>query len=153
MKTALADELHDQIVPAPKYKNAANTTAPDDRPPSDQLAEIPHGSEYELVKGKEREGAYGTPRQDPLIDDAVQAIDHQIDANRVVRRVLETIPTYKKRLAYYLYLHNVPRKSEHGPSIAKACGVSERTIRLWIKEIEDNLKQNEEVLTLLKSIS
>src|SRR5580704_11615692 len=75
----------------------------------------------------------------------VNAHDDQIDSDRVVSRVLATIPTYKKRLAYYLYLHNVPAKSKTEHSIAKACGVSERTVRAWIEEIENDLKQNQEV--------
>ncbi len=134
-----------QTVPAPKLKSDKSEKQRTKKPQPDDEAELvtlqPEGAP-EAPYDDER-AAPGKRECDPALLDGVNTSDHQIDSDHVVSRVLSTIPTYKKRLAYYLYLHNVPAKSKTEHSIAKACGVSERTVRAWIEEIENDLKQNE----------
>lgn len=154
LKTALADELRVQTVPAPKLKSDRSEKRPARKPQPDDEPELVKLPSEEAPEAYDDERAAPGKREcDPALMDQVAALDHQIDSDRIVSRVLATIPTYKKRLAYYLYLHNVPAKSKSEHSIAKACGVSERTVRAWIEEIENDLKQNEEVKQLLRTIS
>jgi hypothetical protein len=83
---------------------------------------------------------------DPTIFDGVNATDEAVDGERI----LKTITDYRKRQAFRLYMDRVPNDSMDGYSIAKACGVSEKTVREWIKEIKKQLQQNEEANELLR---
>lgn len=154
LKTALADELRSRVIPAPKSKKHFRTDS------NEKPRNIPGDEEVELVSlGQDpscivqanddynEEMAPGKNDLDPTLFDGVRTSDEQIDVNRI----LESIPSYKKRLAFRLYMDDVPFKSNKGNSIAKAVGVSERTVRAWIEEIEADLKQNKEVQELLKT--
>jgi hypothetical protein len=156
MKTAFADEQRGWIVPAPKFQRAPKAASnEEDGAAADVADETEEPEEAEALPPtacEDEEAAPGKRAHDPEFMRQVQACDEQIDRDRLVTRVLQTIPTYKKRLAYYLYLHGVPAKSKK-ESIAKACGVDEKTVRDWIDDIENDLKQNEGVLTLLRTIS
>jgi hypothetical protein len=156
MFTALADEERGRIVPAPKFQRR-----PEDgnahKPGIDDEAEGAEATDeteaFPPTVCEDEEAAPGKQLHDPELLREVQACDEQIDRDRLLKRVLGTIPTYKKRLAYYLYLHGVPAKSKKEDSIAKACGVDEKTVRKWIDEIENDLKQNEEIRALLRATS
>jgi hypothetical protein len=163
MFTALADEDRARIVPAPKFLRSANHDQTDNDGKSDVVAgeveeseaadEAQEAAVLPPTACEDEEAAPGKQLHDPELMRQPQACDQQIDRDRLVSRVLGAIPTYKKRLAYYLYLHDVPAKSKKQVSIAKACGVDEKNVRDWIEEIENDLKQNQEVLTLLSAIS
>ena len=81
-----------------------------------------------------------------LETDEANDICQQID----VDRVLDRINDHRKRLAFQLYLEDVPFKSKRPGvfTIAKAVGVSEKTARTWIQEIIDFLQADEQVLNL-----
>jgi len=157
MLTALADEERARIVPAPKFLRHPKSDLPEKdgvgADVADETEELEEPEALPPTACEDEDAAPGKHTHAPELMRQVQACDEQIDRDRLVARVLETIPTYKKRLAYYLYLHGVPAKSKKEESIAKACGVDEKTVRDWIDEIESDLKQNQEVLTLLRAIS
>jgi hypothetical protein len=59
-----------------------------------------------------------------------------------VNDVLELIPDHRKRLAFRLFMDGIPCKSRRGESIERAVGLSERTVREWIREVQEILKQH-----------
>ena len=57
-----------------------------------------------------------------------------------VESVLRRIADPRKRLAFRLHLDGLPRNSTKGESIAKALGLSAKTVETWIKETEYEIK-------------
>jgi hypothetical protein len=57
-----------------------------------------------------------------------------------VEAALSQIKDPKKRLAFRLFMDDVPFKSTKGPSIEKALDISERTARKWVGEAQEILK-------------
>lgn len=93
--------------------------------------------------GWKEDGPY---RPSPVSLDGVDETDEQID----VTRILECVPDERKRLAFRLYMDEVPFKSKRKgvTSIAGALGISDKTAREWIKEVQDALKVNDNVRSL-----
>lgn len=69
---------------------------------------------------------------DPSHFEGVNEMHEDIDVNRLLEH---EIPNPRKRLAFYLHIQRAPQKN-----IAKALGKDVKTIRLWIKEIQELLK-------------
>ena len=67
----------------------------------------------------------------------MRAADEQIDVDRFLE---ENIKDDRKRLAFYLFMDDLPFKSKKFASIARALGIDERTARQWIEEIKKQLK-------------
>lgn len=82
----------------------------------------------------------GKSEYDPALMAVVRDMDHQIDT----QRILAKIPDRVKQLAFSLHLDREPQEV-----IARACGVSTRTIRTWITEIQEDLQQTKEAQELL----
>lgn len=73
-------------------------------------------------------------------------------AERVdVESVLQRIPNGQKRLAFRLFMDDIPFKSKKTQSIAKALGIEEKTAREWIKEVQALLSATPEVQDLIKA--
>jgi DNA-directed RNA polymerase specialized sigma24 family protein len=70
--------------------------------------------------------------------DGVRAADEQIDVDRFLK---QNIKDDQKRLAFRLFMDGLPFKSKKYDSIANALGIDERTARLWIEEIQKQLKE------------
>jgi hypothetical protein len=64
-----------------------------------------------------------------------------------VDRILECVPDYKKRLAFQLFMDEVPygSKKKDVYTIAQALDISDKTARDWIKEVRQLLAGNENV--------
>jgi hypothetical protein len=77
-----------------------------------------------------------------LVD--VRHADECID----VECVLANINDYRKRLAFRLFMDDIPLKSNRSESIAEAVGVSDKTARAWIEELKHLLEGTEEVKEL-----
>ena len=103
----------------------------------------PEGAE--LAAEGDEDGFYGP---DEAADDGMAYIDQKID----VSRILDCVPHPKKRLAFRLFMDGVPYKSKRDKveTIAQAVGVSERTAREWVKEVQLLLAENEAVKHLQK---
>jgi hypothetical protein len=132
----LGGMTRDEAREAPAEKKPAKKKRGDDR-------HIP----YSVDEAEDDEIGPGKREIDTSLLDAVNAMNEDID----VARVLATIPDYKRRLAFRLFMDDVPYKNKKGFSIAMACGVSERTARAWIEQFEEELKQNKEAQELLRS--
>lgn len=62
---------------------------------------------------------------------------NQVEADLAIERLLECVPDLRKRLAYRLHLKGIPSKSNKGTiSISRAMGVSDKTARQWIDEVD-----------------
>jgi hypothetical protein len=87
------------------------------------------------------------PRRRVETDESRETCE-QIDVDRILSRIRD----FRKRLAFQLYLKDVPFKSKRPDvdTIAKAVGISERTARAWVQEVIEFLQTDEEVLNLWK---
>ena len=63
-----------------------------------------------------------------------------ISEQAYVEQVLSRILDDRKRLAFRLYMENVPVKSKRTMSISETLGVSDTTIDTWIEEIQIQLR-------------
>jgi RNA polymerase sigma factor (sigma-70 family) len=92
-------------------------------------------------KRKERESSTETneilgfegPRRNT---DPRQELDEQID----VEDVLSHVTDERKRLAFRLHMEGYPSESKRSASIAEAVGVSAKTARQWIEEVQALLR-------------
>jgi hypothetical protein len=76
-------------------------------------------------------------QRNPALMDGVREIDENCDVNRFLE---QNISDYRKRLAFRLFMEGLRCKSKKSISIAKAVGADEKTVRLWIEEIQGQLK-------------
>src|SRR5438309_2323069 len=77
-------------------------------------------------------------------DDQIQTLNESIDVENILARIADP----KKRLAFRLHMDGVPAKSKKTESIAKALGVSDKTVREWISEVTALLSSLPEVQEL-----
>lgn len=143
LKDALAAEARERRIPdesdgrrkpagaAPDSSSGNN--GPADGGTSDKVAELAYDA---APFRKLREAAL----------DEVNELDEQVNVNRI----LECIGDDRKRLAFHLFMNDVPYKSKRKDvhSIARALGISEKTARKWIKEVRDILAEDENVRQL-----
>jgi len=145
LKDAIAKEARERRVPD---ERAAQTQAKAQEPdPID--AEADREDELSESGPRPEVARYGEPpddpeappskvQRDPTLLDSVRDADQTIDVNRFLEA---NIADDRKRLAFHLYMDGLPFKSKKYPSIAKALDVDEKTSRLWIEEIQDQLKE------------
>ena len=73
------------------------------------------------------------------------APEQHIDQEIYVAEILETIPDIRKRLAFRLFINGYKCKSSVAEptveTIAEAVGISEKTARVWIKEVKKLLEE------------
>jgi hypothetical protein len=74
-----------------------------------------------------------------------------LDESMDVENILEQVQDDRKRLAFRLFMDGVPFKSKKSASIADALGISEKTAREWVKEVQDLLSSVPAAQELLKS--
>ncbi len=76
-------------------------------------------------------------------DNGLVDSDERLD----VKRILDCVSNERKRLAFHLFMNGVPfkTKSENVESIADALGISERTARKWVNEVQLFLMKNDGV--------
>jgi len=77
-------------------------------------------------------------------DASLMAVVRDMDGEIDRQRILAKIPDRVKQLAFSLHMDREPQDI-----IARACGVSTRTIRTWISEIQVDLQQTKEAQELL----
>jgi len=82
--------------------------------------------------------------------------DHKLshpDETINVQQILDRIPDWRKRLAFRLYLEGLSHGSERVgvPSIASALGITDKTARKWVKEVQDLLAKDEAAKSLMNA--
>jgi hypothetical protein len=78
------------------------------------------------------------------VDPAQFEVMRQIESNADVKRVLSHIADDRKRLAFYLFMEDMPLGSKKSDSIARAVGISSKTAELWIEELKALVQQTDE---------
>jgi DNA-directed RNA polymerase specialized sigma24 family protein len=131
----------DEVADALKREAA---DAPDDKPSEEKPPEADHVDDrpppYLVDDSENDEIGPGKSDYDPTLMAVVRDMDGEIDR----QRILAKIPDRVKQLAFSLHMD---RESQE--VIARACGVSTRTIRTWIAEIQEDLQQTKEAQELL----
>lgn len=159
-KDAIAAEYrHSRIPLQPKIKKAGEPDTVEDEDDERETDEAKAAEVGHLVQrtepadeGEDFSGSIGdeavsrAAHPDPALLQGVRDTDEKIDVERVVRK----IKPYLKRLAFRLYMDGLPYKSKKSDSIAKACGVSDKTAEHWIEEAQKLLENVEEVKELKK---
>jgi DNA-directed RNA polymerase specialized sigma24 family protein len=131
----------DEVASALKQEAA---DSPDDKPGEEKSPEADHGDDrpppYIMDDAEDDAIGPGKSNYDPNLMAVVRHMDNQIDRHRILAK----IPDRVKQLAFSLHVDREPQEV-----IARACGVSTRTIRTWIAEIQENLQQTKEAQELL----
>jgi hypothetical protein len=105
--------------------------------------------EAELQTGRATQlGPNGTPCEVPRKGEGARAHDERMD----VEAILDQVPDDRKRLAFRLFMDEVPFKSKKSASIADALGISERTAREWVEELQGFLSSLPAAQDLLRSM-
>jgi hypothetical protein len=150
MKDAIAAEARERRIPdETKPKMKGKTTEEKGSDDADKVEIIDLAAAAEDHEGTEDEEIGPQKIRDTSLFDGVRDANEQID----VDRILGCVPDYRKRLAFRLFMNDVPYQSKKKDvtSIAGALGVSERTARDWIKEVQEVLESNANVNQLRKS--
>lgn len=146
VKDAIATEnSHSRIPVWVRIKNAGK-----DRTHTDVVTLVPANDpdhsegEADAIDGEEAQAR--SLSRDPALLDGVRDTDQTID----VERILALIPDDRKRLALRLYMDGFPAGSKKGDSIARAVGVTPKTVAQWVEEVQTLLQSNKEVQDLRK---
>jgi DNA-directed RNA polymerase specialized sigma24 family protein len=92
-------------------------------------------------EGSQGDDAVSATRQlDAAHFEEMRQLDEHID----VERVLAHISDDRKRLAFRLHMDRIPYGSKRTPSIAKALGISAKTVEIWIAEVIELLRETDE---------
>ncbi len=125
-----------------RLKDAIANAARRARESSPPLPEDPGPDRQPSIEHDQHQAALDAARSyDPSC-----TINESID----VESILEKITDDRKRLAFRLHMDGIPFKSKKSSSIAAALGISEKTAREWIKEVQALLQPVVEVQDLLK---
>lgn len=145
LKDAIAKEARDRRVPAEsransskKSKAAGKTKDTDgEEVKFDGIEEHPDVAE-EVERLDHEDASLSRFKHDPSLMDGVRDLDQQIDVDRFLE---ENISDDRKRLAFRLFMDDIPYKSKKSNSIAEALGIDEKTARQWIQEVQVQLRQ------------
>ena len=86
---------------------------------------------------------------DAILADKSRSLSDHEHEELIVEQILDQITDSSKRLAFRLYMEEIPYDSGRRlPSIAKAVDKNEKTVRAWIKEIRARRKRRWEHLHL-----
>lgn len=136
---------------SPPSTRGADNAASQDRQPSADALSLDDTSDLgeqcdpgEVADGEDVQGR--NSNRDLTLLDGVRDLDEQLDVVRILGRVRD----HRKRLALYLYMQGVPFGSTKGNSIAKALGVSAKTVTQWVEEVRAQLESDQEVQDLRK---
>jgi DNA-directed RNA polymerase specialized sigma24 family protein len=147
IKDAIAKELRERRIPdAPPAEETSGTESQNGSHDDDGIDLNAVSEEEELADVSEfssTPGANAPKKWNPSLLQGVEEVDQQIH----VDRILECVSDSRKRLAFHLFMNDVPYGSKRVGvvTIAQALGISERTARAWIKETLELLKNNDEV--------
>jgi hypothetical protein len=147
MKDAIASEARERRLPDETRPKEKHTTKKATASASGEEVEIIDlGDNANLSEETEATGdgeIVPQKARDETLSDGVRDANEQID----VDRILERVPDYKKRLAFYLFMNDVPyhSKKKDVTSIAQALSISDKTARDWVEEVRQLLKGDKDV--------
>jgi hypothetical protein len=155
LKDAIAAEERERRVPDESDTAKKEITSEQDGEVKEGNVEIDASAESpDFEKDQEAELEYdcatGQPtRPDPSLLDGVRELDEYLN----VEGILDCVTDSRKRLAFNLYMNDVPFKTKKTKvqSIAQALKISEKTARAWVEEVRVLLSEHEGVKHLKKS--
>jgi hypothetical protein len=143
---ALANK-HSRISLEPKLREVKKNEAPDAVPMDrDKAREVSHlvvthdPPAEDGFHGDDAISAGPRSNPDPALLDAMRQLDEHLD----VERVLSHITDDRKRLAFRLFMEDVPNGSKRTLSIAQAVGISAKWAEVWIAEMIELLQDTAE---------
>jgi hypothetical protein len=77
---------------------------------------------------------------DPMLYEAMLHLEAHVDVERILSRITDD----RKRLAFRLFMEDMPFGSKKTESIAKAVGISSKWAEHWIEELKELLQQTAE---------
>lgn len=116
----------------------------------EETAQIAPGHEPTEPANDTDLGEDASPRnsnRDLSLLDGVRDLDEWID----IQHFMRAVPDGRKRLAFYLHMDKVPFGSTRGYSIARALGVSAKTAKEWVEEVQEILQSGTEIQELQKA--
>ena len=140
MKDAIAAEARERRTP-----DETAGTEPEDCQDGEEIRiiETLHAGAEDATETAEDDEINSNKLREPLPLDGVRDIHEQLE----VKRILERIPDPRKRLAFYLYMNDVPyhSKKTNVHTIAQALNVSDRTARDWVEEVRESLENDQDI--------
>lgn len=140
MKDAIASEWRERRIP--------DATAGSVMEENEDAEETPivgtlHAASADEVDISEDAEIVSRKARQPIPLDVVRDIHERLE----VQRLLERIPDPRKRLAFYLYMNDIPyhSKKKDVHTIAQALNISDRTARDWVEEVRQSLENDEDV--------
>src|SRR5271166_5177800 len=97
--------------------------------------------------GVDEDASPRNANRDLSLLDGVRDLDQRID----IKHFLKSVPDERKRLAFYLHMDDVPYGSKRGNSIARALGISAKTAKEWVEEVQKILHSATEIQDLQKA--
>jgi len=154
LKDAIAAEERERRVPDESHTAKKEITSEEDGDAEEGNVDIDASAEspdFEEDREVEPEDNYATgqpTRRDPSLLDGVRELDEHVN----VEGILDCVTDARKRLAFHLYMNDVPFKTKKKVrSIAQALNISEKTARAWVEEVRVLLSEHEGVKHLKKS--
>jgi len=150
---AIATEyLHSRVPLAPKVrKPKANEDEEDIATDEKKTVEVEHlvhhgqSSESEENNGfVDDDTVSNASRPDPALLEGVIHTDEAIDVERTLARIKD----FRKRLAFRLFMNDIPFGSKKTMSIAEALNISPETAENWVEEARKLLMETDEVREL-----
>lgn len=144
LKDAIAAEIRERRVPD---ESCSSKSEDDAQEQEDAVIEKLHAVAEGEVEGEFEEVLVRPTRETAPHDDPYD-LDQHLDVNRIFERINDP----RKRLAFYLYMNEVPyhSKKEGVTSIAQALNISDKTARAWVDEVRQELTTDENVQYLKK---
>jgi hypothetical protein len=93
------------------------------------------------------DGSLQNSNRDLTLLNRARDLDQCID----IVHFMKAVPDERKRLAFYLYMDDVPFGSKRGDSIARALDVSAKTAKQWVQEVQEILQSDPEIQDLQKA--
>jgi hypothetical protein len=90
------------------------------------------------------DASFRNSNRDLTLLHGVRDLDQRID----IKRFLAGVPDERKRLAFYLYMDDVPFGSKRAYSIAQALDISAKTAKDWVEEVLEILGADSEIQEL-----
>jgi hypothetical protein len=153
LKDAIAAEERERRIPDESRTAKKKVTSDEDGEAEKGSVDINASAEspdFEEELEPENGCKTGQPiRPGPSLLDGVRELDEHVN----VEGILDCVTDPKKRLAFHLYMNDIPFKTKKKKvqSIAQALNISEKTARAWVEEVRVLLSEHEGVKHLKKS--
>src|SRR6266436_1499343 len=144
MDAIVAERRHSRIPAEGKIKRAVKGRMIDDIV---QIVSSQDPVEAANHSDADEDASPPSANRDLSLLDRARDLDQCID----IVSFMKAVPDERKRLAFYLYMDDVPYGSTRGYSIARALGVSAKTAKQWVKEVRQILQLDPEIQELRKA--